>query len=154
VSRAKSNPDKHRALRQHGTFNPHPQDVIHPLFQEGEFFDANDLVQVKYEMLRQVRVDKRPISQAAKQFGFSRPSFYQAEFNFEQSGLSGLFPGKRGPRSGHKLTPKVMQFVIERRNAEPSLSFVQLAKAVQQTFNLRVHPRSIERQLRREKKRQ
>jgi AraC-like DNA-binding protein len=121
----KNNPDKQKTLRQHGTFSPRPQDVIHPLFQDSEFFDAHDLVQVKYEMLRQVRVDKRPISQAAKEFGFSRPSYYQAEFHFEQNGLPGLLPGKRGPRSGHKLTAEVMQFVAERRSAEPSLSFVQ-----------------------------
>ena len=128
--------------------------MIHPLFQDSEFFDAHDLVQVKYEMLRQVRVDKRPISQAAKEFGFSRPSYYQAEFNFEQSGLPGLLPGKRGPRSGHKLTAEVMQFVAEQRRTEPWLNFVQLAEAVMQTFNLQVHPRSIQRQLLREKKRQ
>jgi transposase len=149
----KNNPDKQRILRQHGTLNPRPQDVTHTLFQDSEFFDAQDLVQVKYEMLRQVRVDKRPVSQTAKEFGFSRPSFYQAEFTFEQSGLSGLLPGKRGPRSGHKLTPEVMEFVVEQRTAEPSLSSAQLAEAVKQKFNLRVHPRSIERQLLREKKR-
>jgi transposase len=153
VPRVKNNIDKQRTLRQHRTFNPRPQDVTHPLFQDSEFFDAHDLVQVKYEMLRQVRVDKRPVSQTAKEFGFSRPSFYQAEFTFEQSGLSGLLPGKRGPRSGHKLTPEVMEFVAEQRTAQPSLSFAQLAEAVKQKFNLRVHARSIERQLLREKKR-
>jgi transposase len=153
MSRGKNDANKQRALQQQGTLNLRPQDVIHPLFQDSEFFDVHDLIQVKYEMLRQVRVDKRPISQAAKEFGFSRPSFYQAKFNFEQSGLSGLLPGKRGPRSGHKLTPQVMQFVAEQRSAEPSLSFAQLADAVKRKFNLRVHPRSIERQLLREKKR-
>ena len=148
----KNKPDKQGILRQHGTFNPHPQDVTHPLFQDSEFFDVHDLVQVKYEMLRQVRVDKRSVSQTAKEFGFSRPSFYQAEFTFEQSGLFGLLPGKRGPRSGHKLTPEVMKFVAEQQAAQPSLSFAQLAEAVKQNFNLQVHPRSIERQLLREKK--
>lgn len=151
--RGKNDANKQRALQQQGTLNLRPQDVIHPLFQDSEFFDVHDLIQVKYEMLRQVRVDKRPISQAAKEFGFSRPSFYQAKFNFEQGGLSGLLPGKRGPRSGHKLTPQVMQFVAEQRSAEPSLSLAQLAEALKRKFNLRVHPRSIERQLLREKKR-
>jgi hypothetical protein len=46
-----------------------------------------------------------------------------------------------------------MQFVVEQRSAEPSLSFAQLAEAVQHNFKLRVHPRSIERRLLREKKR-
>ena len=48
---AKGNPDKQQLLRQSGTLNPHPQDVSHPLFQDGDFFDPHDLIQVKYEML-------------------------------------------------------------------------------------------------------
>ena len=152
MAREKINLDKHKALQQHGTLNPRPQDVHHPLFQDSDFFDPNDLVQVKYEMLRQVQVDKRTVSRTAKEFGFSRPSFYQAEFAFEQGGLSGLLPQKRGPRNGHKLTPKVMEFVGEQRTVEPSLSFAQLAERVQHNFQVKVHPRSIERQLLREKK--
>ncbi len=152
MRRAKNNSDKQRTLRHHGTFNPRPQEVTHPLFQDSDFFDAHDVVQVKYEMLRQVRVDKRPVSRTAKEFGFSRPSFYQAEFTFEQGGLSGLLPQKRGPRNGHKLTPEVMKFVTEQQTLEPSLSFAQLADLVEHNFHVKVHPRSIERQLLREKK--
>lgn len=152
MPRAKNNSEKLKALQQNGTRNPRPQDVHHPLFQNSEFFDPSDLLQVKYEMLRQVHVDKRAVSQTAKEFGLSRPSFYQAEFTFEQGGLSGLLPQKRGPRNGHKLTPEVMKFVAEQQTAEPSLSFAQLAELVQHNFHVKVHPRSIERQLLREKK--
>jgi Winged helix-turn helix len=153
VAPAKGNPDKQQLLRLLGTLNLHPQDVTHPLFQDSDFFDPHDLVQVKYEMLRQARVDRRPVAQAAREFGFSRPSFYQAQFTFEQGGLSGLLPHKRGPKGGHKLTARVMRFVAEQRAAQPELSFTQLAELVKQNFDLQVHPRSIERQLLREKKR-
>jgi hypothetical protein len=152
MPRAKNNPDKQKALEQHGTLNPRPQDVSHPLFQDSDFFDPNDLLQVKYEMLRQVQVDKRAVSRTAKEFGFSRPSFYQAEFAFKQGGLSGLLPQKRGPRNGHKLTPEVMEFVGAQRTVEPSLSFAQLAERVEHNLHVKVHPRSIERQLLRKKK--
>ena len=152
MSRAKNNSDKQKALQQHGTLNPRPQDVRHPLFENSEFFDPSDVLQVKYEMLRQVHVDKRAVSRTAQEFGFSRPSFYQAEFAFEQGGLSGLLPQKRGPINGHKLTPEVMEFVGKQRTAESSLSFAQLAELVQHNFHVKVHPRSIERQLLREKK--
>jgi Helix-turn-helix domain len=127
VARAKGNPDKRRLLRQSGTLNPNSLNVIHQLFQDSEFFDPDDLLQVKYEMLRQVRVDRQPVSQTAREFGFSRPSFYQAQFTFEQGGVVGLLPHKRGPKSGHKLTARIMQFVAERRVAQPELSFAQLA---------------------------
>ena len=128
MARAKGNPDKRRLLRQSGTLNPNSLNVIHPLFQDSEFFDPDDLLQVKYEMLRQVRVDRQPVSQTAREFGFSRPSFYQAQFTFEQGGVAGLLPHKRGPKSGHKLTARIMQFVAERRVAQPELSFAQLAQ--------------------------
>ncbi len=153
MPQSKTDSGKQAALRQYGTLNPRPQDVLHPLFQDSDFFDPDDLVQVKYEMLRQVHVDNRPVSQAAPEFGFSRPSFYQAKSTFEQAGLSGLVPAKRGPRSGHKLTGKVMEFLAAKRMTEPLLSFNQLADLVKKHFGVQVHPRSIERQLLREKKR-
>ena len=146
--------EKRHSLGQQGTLNLRPQSVTHPLFQENEFFDPHDLVQVKYEMLRQVRIDKQSVSQSAKAFGFSRPSFYQAHFAFEHSGLTGLVPQKRGPKSGHKLTPEVMEFLTQAQADDPSLRLDQLAQLVQRRFHVEVHPRSIERQLRHQKKRQ
>lgn len=152
-----NNPNKARKrqfLRQNGTIHPRPQDVTHERFRHSDFFDPEDLVQVKYEMLREVRVEDQAIRQAAKSFGFSRPSFYQAQMAFQESGLAGLLPRRRGPREGHKLTGEVMEFVKQTKAADPSLSLTELARVVHQEFNLTVHPRSIERQLRRQKKRQ
>ncbi len=144
--------EKQRRLRQQATLNPRPEAVTHPLFRGSEFFDSNDLLQVKYEMLRVVSVEKRPVSESAKVFGFSRPSFYQAQAAFAQSGLAGLIPQKPGPRSGHKLTPTVMKFLTQARVAEPSLRPERLANLVQKNFGVQVHPRSIERQFLRQKK--
>ena len=62
------------ALRLQGSLNPHPERVQDPLFAAADFFDARDLVQVKYEMVRRVRVDGQPVSRSAAAFGFSRPS--------------------------------------------------------------------------------
>jgi transposase len=146
--------NKRQLLRQHGTLNPRPQDVAHELFRQVDFFDPQDLIQVKYEMLRQVRVDEKPIQEAAKSFGLSRPSFYQAQAAFGESGLAGLLPRRRGPRAGHKLTGEVMKFVVEQKAADASLSLKQLARAIHQEFGLKVHPRSIDRQMRRQKKQQ
>jgi hypothetical protein len=144
-------PAKGQALRQQGVLNPRPRAVTHPLFQASQFFDARDLVQVKYEMLREVQVASQPVSRSAAAFGFSRPSFYQAQAAFAREGLSGLVPRKRGPRGAHKLTPEVMAFVSETRDAEPSLDIAELARRVEERFGLRVHPRSIERGLRKKK---
>jgi len=146
-------PDKRTALRAQGTLNPRPQAVQHPLFQDSAFFDPADLVQVKYEMLRQVQVDHQPVAPTAQAFGFSRPAFYHAQLHFTQGGFAGLLPRKRGPKGGHKLTAAVLAFVTAQRAATPTPSWSELAARVRQQFRLQVHPRSLARQLQREKKR-
>jgi transposase len=143
---------KRRVLRERGTLNGRPEAVTHALFRDREFFDPDDLVQVKYEMLRQVQVDQQPVSHAAQAFGLSRPSFYQAQTAFRRAGLAGLLPRKRGPRGGHKLTADVMAFVREARAAEPALSVRALAQRIRTRFGRSVHPRSVARQLSRQKK--
>jgi transposase len=140
---------KRQALRQTGTLNPRSDRVRDELFTDSDFFDPNDLLQVKYEMLRRVRRDDFTVRQAAQLFGFSRPSFYQAQEAFSRGGLGALVPRKRGPRRAHKLSQKVMAFVEQTIAADPG---VDLVAAVQQAFGLSVHRRSIERALARAKK--
>jgi len=89
---------KRDLLRQQGALNRRVAAVTDELFQQSEFFDPADSVQVKYEMLRQVQVEGQPVSEAARAFGFSRPSFYQVQAAFDESGLPGLLPHKRGPQ--------------------------------------------------------
>ena len=138
---------KTQALRRSGTLNPRPQDVRDELFGEQEFFDSRDLVQVKYEMLRRVSKDGDSISEAAASFGFSRPSFYQAQTAFKADGLAGLVPHKRGPKQGHKLTAEIVQFLRKARGDDAGLKATALAELVQERFGTTIHPRTIERRL-------
>ncbi len=148
----KSKESKLEALQRLRTLNLHPERVTDPLFQQSKFYDPHDLVQVKYEMLRQVQVDKVPINQSTAAFGFSRPTFYQAQFDFERQGLFGLIPRKKGPRRNHKLTSEVLDYVRQEQSKESSLSAREMAGLVKKRFGTAVHPRSIERALAREKK--
>lgn len=148
---AKKNDDKTERLRQSGSLNPDPDRVTDDLF-DNEFFDPRDLVQVKYEMLRRVRQEQRAVSRAAADFGFSRPSFYEAQRQFDQDGLVGLVPKKRGPRAGHKLTPEILDALEQARLKDPSLGIEDLVELVQTRFEKKVHPRTIERALARRKK--
>lgn len=149
--RSPEDPKLH-SLRQHGVLNPRPQRVTGELFASGDFFDPRDLVQVKYEMLRRVQEDGQPISEAAAKFGFSRPSFYQAQSAFQASGLSGLVPHKRGPKEAHKLTAEVMEFIQQTLQHDPAVGSAELANRVKERFALDVHRRTIERGLARHQK--
>lgn len=143
---------KTEALREQDCLHPHPEKVTDELFGTSEFFDARDLVQVKYEMLRRVRVDGHSVSESAARLGLSRPSYYQAHDAFEQGGLPALLPRKPGPRRAHKLSPQVVTVLQEALSEQPELSSKDLVSLVQERFGISVHHRSIERALEREKK--
>jgi transposase len=147
-------PDRKTAhLKQQGGLNRHPERVRAPWFAGGGFFDARDLVQVKYEMLRQVSVEGLEKTQAAALFGLSRPTLYQAQAAFAREGLSGLLPRPRGPKSAHKLTAAVMTFIDARLAEDAHCGARTLARQIRAKLGLSVHPRSIERALARKKKR-
>src|ERR1700692_3585286 len=95
------------ALRESRCLNPHPGQVKDEAFLAGDFFDARDMVQVKYEMVRRVSVDGAPVTAAAAAFGYSRPSYYQAAAALAASGLDGLGAARAGARGGPQLTAQV-----------------------------------------------
>jgi transposase len=152
MAKRKTPDPKIEALRQRGCLNPHPEKVSDPLFAESVFFDARDLVQVKYEMIRRVETDGQTVSDSAAAFGFSRPSFYQAQSLLESGGLAALVPQKPGPRRAHKLSSEVMGFIEKLQSEDPSLKASELVQHLRKHYGLRVHPRSIERALRRQEK--
>ena len=143
---------KIQALKRHGTLNPHPEKVTDKLFLENAFFDPKDLLQVKYEMLRRVRIEGRVLTETSETFGCSRPSLYSAQAAFDKDGLGGLLPRRRGPRQGHKLTEAVMEFVEQTLAEDESRHARALVARLKERFGLIVHPRSIERALARREK--
>lgn len=140
-------------LRLQGMLNPNPQGVRASWFQSGDFFDAHDLLQTKYEMLRHVRVDGASKAQAATLFGMSRPTLYQAEAAFIRDGLAGLLPKLRGPKGAHKLTDQVMTFIKQRVQTDGAVHARALAQEIKASLGFSVHPRTIERAITRKKKR-
>ena len=143
--RSRSKPQKFEALREEGTLNPTPDEVHDPKFQENEFFDPHDIVQVKYEMLRRVSVENASVSAATEEYGVSRPTYYQTKATFDKGGIAGLVPQKRGPRGPHKLRGRALAFVQQQLVAGEPVRARELAKLVRQKFDLNIHPRTIER---------
>ena len=144
---AKRADPKIETLRAERTLNPHPEAVQDEAFAGSEFLDARDLVQVKYEMVRRVRVDGASVSGSAAAFGFSRPSYYQAATAIDGGGLAALVPARPGPRRAHKLTDEVVAFATEVKAGDPTLRAADLVELFDFRFGLRVHPRSVERAL-------
>jgi hypothetical protein len=146
VARRRSDP-KVEALRAERSLNPRPEAVRDEEFVSSEFFDARDVVQVKYEMVRRVRVEGEAVSRSAAAFGFSRPAFYDAAAALDTGGLAALVAARPGPRRAHKLTDEVVDFARRRLEGDGSLRPADLVGPIEQRFGIRVHPRSIERAL-------
>jgi transposase len=134
-------------LARSRTLNPRPEAVVDEAFRSSEFFDARDLVQVKYEMVRRVEADRLAVVAAAGAFGFSRQSYYTAARALADEGLAGLVPARPGPRGAHKLTDEVLEHLEQLRATDPQLGAAELAAAVAERFGVTVHRRSVERAL-------
>jgi len=143
---------KVKQLKKEGTLHPSPEKVQADLVAQSPFFDANDLVQMKYEMLRSVSAEQQPAAEAARMFGLSRVAYYHARSQYENHGLAGLLPRRRGPKRPHKFNAEVMAFINEQlAAADGPPNWELLSKQIEGRFGITVHPRSVERAVKRKK---
>lgn len=145
---------KAKLLNKKGCLNLRPQQVKDEIFGKYDFFDPCDLIQVKYEMIRKVKKEEWTVERASKNFGFSRPSFYDAQRAFESGGIPGLIPKKRGPKNPHKLTDAVIKYLEECIEQDHKLKPTELLSLLEERFDLVVDVRSIQRVLAKVKKKQ
>ena len=139
-------------IKSEGTLHPNPEKVRTELVTQSPFFDANDLMQMKYEMLRSVSADQQPAAAAARTFGLSRVAYYHARRQYESHGLAGLLPGRRGPKHPYKFNPEVMAFVEAQLAATSGpADWSLLSQQIKARFETQVHPRSVERAVKRKK---
>lgn len=139
---------KARSLREHHALHPYPEKVRDQAFQQHDFLDPRDGVQVRYEMLRRHRLEGKPVSEVARSFGMSRQAFYVADASFSEHGIPGLLPRRRGPKGAHKCTDEVLDFV-EQCHPEGKETLVE---AIRRRFDVTVNARSIQRAFARRKK--
>jgi transposase len=153
MAKAPKRDPKRESLAKDGVLNPRPEAIHDALFAGNPFFDAKDLVQVRYEMVRRHRVDGVAISAVATNFGVSRPTFYKASRALQEAGVPGLLPSQRGPKGGHKVSAEVVAFVVDLKAARLKLTTSQCLDEIETRFGVKVHRRSLERALARKKKR-
>jgi transposase len=152
VTNMDSDEKRKHQLKKEGTLHPNPNRVRTDLLAKSPFFDANDLMQMKYEMLRSVSADQQSVAKAARTFGLSRVAYYHAQKQYQRHGLAGLLPQRRGPRRPHKFTPEMTSFINKQRTetgGRPDWNL--LSKQIESEFGIKVHPRSVERAVKQKK---
>jgi transposase len=92
------------------------------------------------------------VAKASAEFGFSRVAFYDIQRAWMRDGMNGLLPRPRGPKHGHKLTEDVIAFARSIQVENPSLRTADLVGRIAERFDIKVHPRTVERALEKEPK--
>ena len=136
---------KQDILIKNGTYNKNFTKVTEQRFINDDFYDARDLVQVKYEMLRTVRDSDRCINEVVEKFGFSRSGFYKIKDAFEKEGVSAFVPNKTGPQNARKLTKEHQQFIDHYLMDNPDTSSDNMVAVLKMERGLEVSKRTIER---------
>jgi transposase len=140
--------EKRKALRAQGTLNPEPALVTaEPFRTHPEFFDAEDKLQVRYELLRAPAQGEMTVAEACRAFGVSRQTFYTLRRAFEARGLAGLTEAKRGRKGPLKASVEVVEFVRAAKADDPAASGAELARRVENRFGIKLHRRTVERLL-------
>ena len=132
-------------LQGNGTFNKNHEKVKDARFAGDDFFDPMDIVQVKYEMLKDVAKHGRPVSGAAVDFGFSRTAYYGIKAAFDKHGVSGLIPEKPGPKKPHKLTAEHQGLIDDYIAKNPGASSGELAAMISGNNDFTISKRTVER---------
>jgi len=104
----------------------------------------DDQVGRRLAMLIVGQCEGKGATQAAQQFHFSRPRYYQLLAAFEQQGALGLALQARGPKTDYRRTQQVVRLVIRHRFLDAEASAEVIAQKLQQEGHA-ISQRSVER---------
>ena len=135
--------EKRHVLKQARALNEHPEGVRAPLFAAHPFFDPEDKVQVKYEMLRTREVEGTSLTEACRLYGFTRESYRHILARFRQEGIGGLFERKRGRHGPLKATDRVCEFIQAQRQTQPALSVGKLIERCREQLGVQLSRRTV-----------
>ena len=138
-----TNQNKRRILQQAKAWNPHPDHVTVTAFKTNPFFDPEDKVQVKYEMLRAREVEKAHLTETCSKFGFSRESYRHIRQRFYMEGIAGLFGHKRGRKGPLKATEELRGFIRSEHTRDRSLTAEALAIRCYQEYGVTISRRTV-----------
>ncbi len=132
-------------LTAEGLLNKRADRVAGSLFLNCGFFDPEDLPQVKYELLRAGRVDNMSVSEACRQFGFSREYFYRLERAFMERGYVSMIGSPMGRRPIIALNHEIVGFIVQRKMQQATISGESLRKEIQRRYGVKCSRRTVER---------
>lgn len=140
-----SDNNKIEFLKEEGLLNTKPDRVMYSLFQNNEFFDPLDLMQVRYEMLRATRKENMTVSETCRQFGYSRQYYYKLDRDFISQGFAGIMGSIMGRPPILVQNPVIVNYILQRKCAEPQLTGEELRLELKSKFQVECSRRTVER---------
>jgi len=104
----------------------------------------DDQVARRLAMLIVGECEGKGATQAAQQFHFSRPRYYQLLAAFKRQGARGLVLQPRGPKTAYRRTEHLVRLVIRHRFLDAEASAEVIAQKLQQEGHT-LSQRSVER---------
>ena len=136
---------KKELLIKNGTFNKNHNKVTSEGFSKGGFYDPMDIVQVRYEMIKDADNSGKTIGQVSSEYGYSRASYYHIKDSFDKGGMTALIPEKTGPKESRKLTSDLQEYIKEYIRRDPSVSSSKIAAEIKNVKGVTISKRTVER---------
>ena len=108
--------------------------------------NSDDIVQWRYEMIRESALSREPIDSICKKYRYSRDMYYYYKGKFDAQGMLGLNDDKPGPRAATKRTEDVDRLIIELRFKNPNINMYEIANHLNQ-MGVDISARSVSRTL-------
>jgi transposase len=108
--------------------------------------NSEDIVQWRYEMIRESALSREPIDKICQKFNYSRDMYFYYKGKFDAQGMMGLVDEKPGPKKPRKRTEEAARMIIELRFKHPHLNMYEIARLLKQE-GFDISPRSVARTL-------
>lgn len=108
--------------------------------------NSEDVVQWRYEMIRESSLSRQPIEHICHKYNYSRDMYFYYKGKFDAQGMLGLVDQKPGPHKPSKRTDAADRRIIEVRFKQPHLNMYEIAHQMQQE-GFDISSRSIARTL-------
>ena len=137
--------DKQSHLKKSNTFNTKSDKITARLFADNELMDPQDLLQVRYELVRAIEYDKKPIKEICAEYGVSATTARRYIDDLRKGGLIALVPDPKGPSGPTKLTKEAAEFIENYLKENPRASGGKIHNALEAKLHLGVSKRTVER---------
>lgn len=139
--------NKEESLKSSNTYNPKSNRINAPCFADNEMMDPHDLLQVRYEMVRSIELDNKPIKDICSEFGVSASTARRYVKDLKEGGLIALVPEKKGPSGPTKLSKEAAGFIDNYLKEFPKASGGKVHRALETKLHTGVSKRTVERYL-------